>query len=106
MKRFVCLFVIIIMLVIACGGGGGGTEFPEQAEQTARTDQLKIIASRFEELVWNQGYRYFEMDITEVPVKSEVGYYLNSVDYAELKPSYWPAIRHLEYWAEKTGTKS
>lgn len=97
MKRFVCLFVIIIMLVIACGGGGGGTEFPEQAEQTARTDQLKIIASRFEELVWNQGYRYFEMDITEVPVKSEVGYYLNSVDYAELKPSYWPAIRHLEY---------
>ncbi|MCI8561812.1 MAG: hypothetical protein HFH03_11960 [Dorea sp.] len=98
MKKYVFLS-IIILLITACGktGRGGGTESIKHVDQAVETRQLEIVASRYDEIVWNQGYRYFEMDISEAPIESKNGYYLGSVDYSESKSSYWPAIRHLEY---------
>ena len=69
---------------------GGGTE-------AVNASDLKTIRDRISEKVWMDGYRYYQMDLSEEPVQSGENYYLSSLDYSDQKASYWEPIRHIEY---------
>lgn len=94
--NYIKLIVLIVVVTISFVG----CTIDNQYYKTKVTNEkdISIIKDRLVFSIMSEDYRYYQMDINEEPIKEpNDGYYLASINYEEQQPSYWQAIRHLEY---------